>query len=207
MINYRFIAKSAVAISLMVGIAIFSSLIYSSRAENNEILPQRQLTLENHMDRFRYEEYLVHLGKYPLAWDCRIGQPDRIRYIRESCFTEHIAEIFLNEPGGTGSVQLTARSEAIFTAPSSKTNGGHYQLDLTQTNGLRNFLAGNLHSLPTYSDSWQIPRYRAAIEACISGEPFLAIRNSWDDAFEKIAEDIAVQSGFKLGTKSKLHCM
>ena len=207
MINYRFIAKSAFAISLVVGAAILASLVYSALVGDNETVPPKQLTLEKNLDRFRFEEYLINLGKYPLAWDCQTGQPDRIRYMVESCATEHIAEIHLNAPGDTGSVLLIARGEANFTLPKSKAEGGHYQLDLAQTDGLRAILARNLHSLPVHSDSWSTPTYRAAIEACIAGKSFLAIRNSRDDAFEKIAEDIAVQSGFKLGTKSTLHCM
>lgn len=207
-IRARHVAGMVLLMGLVVGGALLTPLAIHSKADP----PGLQVPAPNSRDaqasRFRAEQYLVDMGKDPLAWDCRPDQPTRVRYWRNACFAEHILEFETWGDGSAGKLRLTARGEAEFDAGGGRKLLGDQSLGGPEAAAIVAMLSKRLPHVPSLSDTWQTPRYQSVIEACISGHSYLLARDfQSDEQFERLAQNLVGLAGVRLARKSPGHCM
>lgn len=207
--NFRFkhIAGMAFFVGLLAGGVILAPFAFDAVRAPPPEHPAEGNSRQANASRFQVEAYLVDLGEDPLAWDCRPGQPDRVRLIRRFCFAEHILEFERIEAGVGGALQLTTRGDAVFLGEDGTKLLGHQQLSASQSDSLVAMLSSRLPRIPRYVDSWTTPPYQSAIETCISGKANLVARNSLDQQFEKMAGAVSSVAGVKLSRSSPGMCM
>jgi hypothetical protein len=207
--NFRFkhIAGTTIFLGLLAGGAMLAPFATDAIRAPNQRDSADISSREANASRFGFEAYLVGLGKEPLDWDCRSGQPNRARFFRNSCFAEHILEFEQVQVGRNGVLQLTAREEAVFLSAEGTKLLGRRHLTASQSDALIAMLARRLPRIPSQLNAWQMPSYEAAMEACIAGESFFAIRNIDDPEFEAIAGDFVSLAGVTLSRTAPGMCM
>ena len=207
-LRVRHIAGMTVLAGILAGAAMLAPIaIDAIRPVRLEQPPTPDLR-EINASRFRLEAYLVNLDKDPLAWNCRPGQPIRVRYIKDFCFAEHIMEFEAVSMDSAGSLLLTGRGEAGFISTDGNKLLGQLHLDVPQSSEIMSRLAEKLPRIPSHLDDWQMPMYRSAIEACLSGHSYIVIRNfQSDERFERLAEEFTSLAGVKLSRTTPATCM
>ena len=207
--NFRFkhIAGMTISVGLLAGGAVLAPFVMDAIRAPNRASSVGTGSREANASLFQFEQHLVVLGKEPLAWDCRSGQPDRVRFVRSSCFAEHVIDFEQVGSGRNGVLRFTAREGALFLAADGTTLLGRHHLTVSQSDALLAMLARRLPGIPPQSDNWQMPSYEAVMEACIAGESFLVIRNFVDPEFEPIAGDFVSRAGVTLSRAAPGMCM
>jgi hypothetical protein len=202
------IARNALLLSLLLGAVVLTPLAADKRSSFGREPEPAAMTSEDHREHFQFERYLVDKGKDPLAWDCKRTVSDRIRYFRDSCLAQHLVEIELGQPGQGANVQLSASGDGVFAAGGRTLTHRWYEIGSDQGNALRSVAVSTLPKLQQDPIRWAFPRHLAAIEACIGGESFLAIRSrGGEPAFEEAARQIAFHGEYREGRTSPANCM
>lgn len=208
MVRLKIITRNAILLSALVAAGVLTPLAVHKIAASSEAPTPKAKSPEEHREHFKFEEYLVAKGKEPLAWDCQSGNADHVRYFSDSCFAEHIVEMDLGKPNSSGSVLLRAIGYAAFTIQGRSFLNHWYKIDSNQSQALRSLVTTNLPKIPSDSARWAFPRHLTAIEACIDGESYLAIRSrSGEPEFERATQQLATHAGFEATRTSPAHCM
>lgn len=208
MLNHKFIMSAVFASVLVIGLGLGSSIFMDSRQVQAGAAQHPPTLQANPEVRFRYEEYLTKKGKRPLSWDCSVGQTDRVRYVSSGCFADHLVEIAFSQKDPTASARLESGGDAYFTDPKGKRIAAEYQMDNYAASGMRALLAQVMPGLPATTDRWQMPPYLSAVEACLSGQSFLAIRRAEGDSqYNRMANALAERAGFSMKQESSGTCM
>ena len=208
MVRLTAITRNAILLSALVATVVVAPLAADKILASKQAPKARAESAADHREHFQFEEYLVAKGKEPLAWDCQSGNSDHVRYFSDSCLAEHIVEVDLAKPGSDGSVLLRAIGNAAFVAQGRSLINGWYEIDSTQAQALRLFATTGLPNIPPDTVRWGFPRHLAAIEACIDGASYLAIRSrAGEPVFDGATQQLALHAGFAATRTSPANCM
>lgn len=198
----------ALVIGAVAGAMIASPFAIDAFRPREPITSVAPYSRDAYASKFQLEQYLMSLGRDPLAWSCQPDETVRVRYLRNSCFAEHLLEFESPAVASAGRLRLTVRGEAQFQAPDGTMLVGLRYLDASESAELVPLLEQQLPTIRPLSDVWQSPMYQSAIEACISGRSYLAVRSyGGDEKFERLAGEVARSLGVKATRKSPGACM
>lgn len=197
--NYKFLisaamAMAAIALAAVLATADLGSWLLEPKSTDG--------TYGSETGRVVYRKHMQRRwGRQPLWLDCGEGSADRFRYLKDECASEHLVEVVFDQHAEGAHVRLASGDWDWFTDVNGDRISSNYQLDPSAAAQLRMeaMKIGALSELPA-SHAIKLPGGISALEACISGRSFLAVKLDEGAEFQGLAAAIANAAGFRTDT-------